>query len=70
METVQITLLSVEENSGVFSLIRMRWLPPARACGQLNFEPTKCPPVLNWKCRLTQVDPYNGRKTVVVVVVH
>jgi len=27
------------------------------------------PPVLNWKCRLTQVDLYNGRKTVVVVVV-
>ena len=26
------------------------------------------PPVLNWRCRLTQVDLYNGRKTVVVVV--
>ena len=25
--------------------------------------------VLNWRCRLTQVDLYNGRKTVVVVVV-
>jgi len=25
--------------------------------------------VLNWSCRLTQVDLYNGRKTVVVVVV-
>jgi len=26
-------------------------------------------PVLNWRCRRTQVDLYNGRKTVVVVVV-
>jgi len=26
-------------------------------------------PVLNWRCRLTQVDLYNGRKMVVVVVV-
>jgi len=25
---------TVEENSSVFSLIRMRWLPSARACGQ------------------------------------
>ena len=25
------------------------------------------PPVLNWRCRLTQVDVYSGRKTVVVV---
>jgi len=25
---------TVEENSGVFSLIRMRWLPSARACWQ------------------------------------
>jgi len=27
------------------------------------------PPVLNWRCRLTQVDLYNGRRTVVAVVV-
>ena len=27
------------------------------------------PPVLNWRCRLTQADLHNGRKTVVVVVV-
>jgi len=26
------------------------------------------PPVLNWRCRLTQVDLNNGRKTVVVFV--
>ena len=25
------------------------------------------PPVLNWRCQLTQVDLYSGRKTVVVV---
>jgi len=25
---------SVQENSSVFSLIRMRWLPSPRACGQ------------------------------------
>ena len=27
------------------------------------------PPVLNWRCQLTQVDLYNGRKMVVMVVV-
>jgi len=27
------------------------------------------PPVLNWRCQLTQVDLYDGRKIVVVVVV-
>jgi len=27
------------------------------------------PPVLNWRCRLTQIDVHNGRKKVVVVVV-
>ena len=27
------------------------------------FAPTK-PPVLDWRCQLTQVDLYNGRKTV------
>jgi len=26
------------------------------------------PPVLNWTCWLTQVDPYNGCKAVIVVV--
>ena len=29
----------------------------------------KNPPVLNWRCQLTQVDLYNGRKTVLVCVV-
>jgi len=27
------------------------------------------PTVLNWRCQLTQVDLYNGRKMVVVVVI-
>jgi len=26
------------------------------------------PPVLNWRCRLMQVDLHNGQKTMVVVV--
>jgi len=32
---------TVEENSSIFSLIRMRWLPSVRACGHENFAPTK-----------------------------
>ena len=32
---------TVDENSGVFSPIRMRSLPSARACGQKNSAPTK-----------------------------
>ena len=50
---------TVEENSSIFSLIRMRWLPSARACRQLNFAPT---PVLNWRCRVMQVDFYMAVK--------
>ena len=57
---------TTEENSSVFSLIRMRWLPSARACRQYNCAPTKTSSVLNWRCRLVQVDLYNGCKTVVV----
>jgi len=52
--------------------IGMRWLPSARACGQQNFAPTTkfSSSVLNRMWRLTQADhQYNGRKTVVVVVV-
>ena len=58
---------TVEENSSVFSLIRMPWLLSARACGQLNFAPTKSSS-FDWRCRLTHVDRYNGRKMVVVVL--
>ena len=32
---------TVEASFSVFSLIRMRWLPSTRACGQYNFAPTK-----------------------------
>jgi len=32
---------TVDENSGVFSPIRMRSLPSARVCGQKNSAPTK-----------------------------
>ena len=62
-----MTLLT---NFSVFSLIRMRWF----GCHQQGHAGRKTlrqqnPPVLNWRCRLTQVDLYNGRKTVVVLVV-
>ena len=39
----------------------------ARACGHKTLH-QQDPPVLNWRCRLTQVDLYNGHKTMVVVV--
>jgi len=52
---------TAKENSSIYSLIRMRWLQSATACGQYNFAPTKSA-VLNWRCRLMQVDLYNGRK--------
>jgi len=32
---------TVEENSSVFSLIRICWLPSTTACEQQNFAPTK-----------------------------
>jgi len=46
----------------------MRWLPLQRHAGSKTLHQQK-PPVLNWRCRLTQVDLHNGRKMVVVVVV-
>ena len=46
----------------------MRWLLSARACGQQTFNQQNSP-VLNCRCRLTQVGLYNGRRTVVVVVI-
>jgi len=55
---------TIEENSSVFSLIRMRWFPSARACGSKTLHQQN-PLVLNWRCWwLTQVDLYNGHKTV------
>jgi len=55
---------TVEENSSIFSLIRMHWLPSARASGQSNSAPTS-PPVLNRRCWLTQADLYSGCRMVV-----
>ena len=48
---------TVEENSSIFSVIQMHWLPSARACTGSY-----------WRCRLMQVDLNYGRKMVVVVV--
>ena len=57
----------VEENSSVFSLIRMRWLPLARHAGSKTLHQQN-PPVLNWKCWLMQTGLHTGCKMVVVVV--
>jgi len=43
------------------------WLPSARHAGSKTLHQQN-PPVVNWRCWPTQVDLYNGRKTVVVVV--
>jgi len=56
------------KNSSIFSLILMCWLPLARACGSKTLHQEN-PQLLNWRCQLTQIDLYNGHKTVVVVVV-
>ena len=58
----------VEENSSILSLIRMRWLPSARACSSKTLHQEN-PPVFNWRCRLTQVDLYIRHKTAVVFVI-
>ena len=47
----------------------MRWLPPGPAYAGSKTLHQQNPPVLYCRCRLTQVDVYNGRKMVVVVVV-
>ena len=51
---------TVEDNSSVFSLIRIRWLPSARVC--MRHLHQRSAPVLNWRCQLSQVDLYFGRK--------
>jgi len=48
----------------------MHWLPSSHqghAGSKILHQQN--PPVLNWRCQLMQVNLYNGRKTVVVVVV-
>ena len=59
---------TVEENSSVFSPVRMRWLLGHVACNKTLHQQN--PPVFNWRCRLMQVDLYNGHKAVVVVLCH
>ena len=51
---------TLEDNSSVFSLVQMQGHAGSKTLHQQN------PPVLNWGCRLMQVDVYNGFKTVVV----
>jgi len=60
---------TVEENSSVFTLIRMRWLPPAQGNVDSKTLLKQNHPDLNWGYRLTQVVLYNGHKTEEVVVV-
>jgi len=60
---------TVHENSGIISFIRMHCLPSARAMRAAKLCTIQNPPFFNWRCRLMQVDLYNGRKTVVAVVV-
>jgi len=49
----------VEDNSSVFSLIQTH-------CSHKILQLLN-PPVVNWRCWLTQVDVYTGHKTIVVV---
>ena len=60
---------AIAENSNVFWLIRMHSLPSARACSSKTVL-QRNPPDLNWGCRLMLVVLYNGRKTVLVVIVY
>jgi len=54
---------TVEENSGIFSLFRMRWCHQQGHAGNKTLHQQN-PPVLNWRCWLTQVDLCNGCTTV------
>ena len=53
---------TVDKNSRVFSLIRI-------FVSNTTLHQQNPHSVLNWRCRLTHVDLYNGRKTAVAVVV-
>ena len=52
---------TVEENSSVFSLMWLRWCCQQRHAGSKTLHKQNSS-VLNWRCRLTQVDLYNGHK--------
>ena len=65
IDTVQIT--PPKKNSDVFYVIK------CASCHQRGHAGSKTllrlnSPVLNWRCHLTQVDPYNGHRTVVCVL--
>jgi len=57
---------SVEENYSILSVVRTCWLLSARHVGSKTLH-HQYPPVFHWRCRLTQVDPYNGREMTAVV---
>ena len=50
-----------EENSSVFSLIRMHSNAISKSMRAVKLHQQN-PPVLSWRCQLTQVDLHNGRK--------
>lgn len=56
---------TVGENSDVFSLIRMSCYHQQVHMGCKTLLQQN-PPLLNWGCQLIQVDPYDGRKMVIV----
>ena len=65
--SVILGMLLFEENSSVFSLIRLCWLHQRRHAGSKTLHQQN-PPVVNWRCWLTQVDQYYGHKIVVVLL--
>jgi len=58
---------SVEKNSGIFCLIRMRWIRQGHADSKTLHQ--QILQFLTLRCRLIQIDLYNGHETVVAVVV-
>jgi len=64
MESVDKTV----ENSSVFSLTQNVLVAVSKGMRAVKLCTNKILAVLNWRCRLMQVDLYNGSKMVVVVV--
>jgi len=54
------------QNSSVFSLTWMCWLPSQQGHAGSKTLHQQNPPALNWSCRLTQADLYNCHVMVVV----
>jgi len=61
-----VTVWHTTENSSIFCLIWMCWLPSARACSSKTLL-QQHPPNLNLECWLTLVDLHIGHKMVVYV---